>query len=123
MTPWCLGFIPGSLENTDKHIEVADGHHVKAKQNGQVQIKMCDDNGDSFILTLHNVLLALDPSERLFTIITFITLGHTFLFHKRFCTVYFGNKEKIRLLYHILDSRNMHLGGNKANVKIKENST
>ena len=25
-------FIPGSLEDTDKHIEVADGNHVTAKQ-------------------------------------------------------------------------------------------
>ena len=29
-------FIPGSLEDTDKYIEVADGHHVTAKQKGQV---------------------------------------------------------------------------------------
>ena len=26
--------------NTDKYIEVADGHHVTAKKKGQVQIKM-----------------------------------------------------------------------------------
>ena len=28
-------FIPGPLEDTDKHTEVADGHHVTAKQKGQ----------------------------------------------------------------------------------------
>ena len=28
MTPQVLGFIPGLLEDTDKHIEVVDGHHV-----------------------------------------------------------------------------------------------
>ena len=47
MTPHFLGFIPGLLEDMDKHIEVADGHHVIAKQKGQVQIKMCDNNKDS----------------------------------------------------------------------------
>ena len=31
MTPQVLGFIPGSLEDIDKYIEVEDGHHVKAK--------------------------------------------------------------------------------------------
>ena len=60
MTPKVSDFITGSLEDTDKHIEVADRHHVTAKQKGQVQIKMSDDNGDPFITTLHNVLLALD---------------------------------------------------------------
>ena len=36
MTPEVLDFIPGSLEDTYKHIEVADGHHIMAKQKGQV---------------------------------------------------------------------------------------
>ena len=34
MTPEVSVFIPVSLEDTDKHIEVADGHHVMAKQKG-----------------------------------------------------------------------------------------
>ena len=61
--------IPGSLEDTDKYIEVADGHHVTAKQKDQVQIKMCDDNGNPFIATLHSVILAPELCERLFFII------------------------------------------------------
>ena len=32
MTPEVTDFIPGSLEDTDKFIEVADGHHVTAKK-------------------------------------------------------------------------------------------
>ena len=32
MKPEVSDFIPGSLEDTDKHIEVADGHHVTAKK-------------------------------------------------------------------------------------------
>ena len=31
-------FIIDLLDNTDKHIAVADGHHVMAKQKGQVKI-------------------------------------------------------------------------------------
>ena len=60
MTPEVSGFVPGSLEDTDKYIEVADGHHVIDKQKVQVRIKMCDDNGNHFIATLHNVLLTPD---------------------------------------------------------------
>ena len=36
MTPEVSDFIPGPLEDTDKHIEVADGYHVTAKQKGKV---------------------------------------------------------------------------------------
>ena len=39
MTPEVSYFIPRSLEDTDKYVEVADRHHVTAKQKGQVQIK------------------------------------------------------------------------------------
>ena len=49
MTSEVADFITGSLEDTDKHIEVADRHHVTAKQKGQVQMKMCDNHGDPFI--------------------------------------------------------------------------
>ena len=54
---------------------------------------MCNDNGNTFIVTLYNVLLAPDLCNRLFSIITLINAGHTCLFHKGFCTVYFGAKE------------------------------
>ena len=50
---------------------------------------MCDDNGKTFISTLYNVLLAPDLCDRLFLIITLINAGHTCIFHKGFCTVYF----------------------------------
>ena len=42
MTPEVSYLIPGSLEDTYKFIEVADGHHVTAKQKGQVRIIMFD---------------------------------------------------------------------------------
>ena len=74
MKPEVSYFILGQLEDTDKHIEVFDGHHVRAKQKGQVQIKMCDDNRDPFIASLHNGLLALDLCNSLFFITTLMNL-------------------------------------------------
>ena len=38
MTPEVSYLITGSLEDTDKYIEVSDGYHVTAKQKGQVRI-------------------------------------------------------------------------------------
>ena len=90
MTPEVLRLIPGSLEYTDKYIKVADGHHVTSKQKGKVQIKMCNNNGDPFIATLHNVLLTPDLCDRLFSIITLMNSGHTCFFPKGICMVYFG---------------------------------
>ena len=93
MTPEVTDFIPGSLEDTDKFNEVLDKHHVTAKQKGSVRIQMFDDNGETFIATLYNVLLAPDLCDRIFSIIALINAGHTCLLHKGFCTVYFGAKE------------------------------
>ena len=70
MTPDVSDFIPGSLQDMDKYTEIADRHHVTEKQKGQVRIQMCDDNRKSFIATLHNVLLAPDLCEKIFSIIT-----------------------------------------------------
>ena len=63
------------------------------QKKSQARIKMCDDNGNPFISTLHNVLLAPDLRNRLFSIITLMNAGHTCILHKGFCTVYFGAKE------------------------------
>ena len=60
MRPEVTDFIPGLLEDTDKFIEVADGHHVTEKKKCSVRIQMCDDNGKKFIATLYNILLAPD---------------------------------------------------------------
>ena len=87
MAPQISNFIPGSLEYTDKHIEFADGNHVTDKQKRQVRIRLCKDNGDTFIATLHNVILAPDICDILSSIITSMNLRHNFLFHKGFCAV------------------------------------
>ena len=55
---------------------------------------MCDNHGDPLISTLHNLLLAPDSCDRLFSISTFMNSGYTCLFHKGFCTVYLGAKDK-----------------------------
>ena len=111
MTPEVSDFIPGSLEDTDKYIEVADGHHVTAKQKGQVQVKTCDNNGKPFIATLHNVLLAPDLCDRLFLIIVLMNSGHTCIFLKGFYTVYFGAKEKNAVtLQHSAQRKHASLG-------------
>ena len=94
MTPEVSYFIPGFLEDTDKHVELEDRNHVTGKQKGQVQIKVCNYHGDTFIAMLQNVLLAPDLCNRLFAIVKLMDLVHTCLFHKGFCTVYFGAKEK-----------------------------
>ena len=44
MTPQVSGFILGLLEDTDKYIKVADGYYITAKQKGQVQTRMYNDN-------------------------------------------------------------------------------
>ena len=106
--PEVSDFIPGSLEDTNKHIGVADGHQVIAKQKGQVGIKMCDNNGNPFIATLHNVILAPDLCDWLFSIIMLMNSGHTCLFHKGFCTVYFGAKENNAVICHTVHKGSMH---------------
>ena len=64
-----LGFYTGLIGKTDKYIKVAYGHFVTAKQTGEVQIKVRNANGKSFIAALYNVLLAPDFSNQLFYII------------------------------------------------------
>ena len=54
---------------TDKYILVADGDFVTAKQIGEVQIKIPDDSGKSFIATLYNVLFAPYLWNQFFSII------------------------------------------------------
>ena len=72
---------------------------------------MCNDNRDPFIAMLQNVLLEPDLCDKLFSIITLMNSGYTFLFHKRFCTVYFGTKEKNTVtLPHSAQIKNAFLG-------------
>ena len=72
---------------------------------------MCNDNIDPFIATLHNVLLAPDLCNRLFSIITLMDSVHTCLFHEGFCNVYFGSKErKLVTLPHSAQRKHAFLG-------------
>ena len=88
-----------------------DRHHVTDKQRVQVRIQICDDNGKSFITTLHNVLLTPDLCNRLFSIVTLMNAGHTCLLHKGFCTVYFGaDNINAVTLPHIAQRKNAFTG-------------
>ena len=109
MTLEVLDFIPDSLEDMDKHIEVADIYHVMTKQKVQVQIKNFDDNRYPFISTLHSVLLTPDLCDGLFPIITLINLGHTCLLQTNkiaLCTL--EQERKMGLNYHIVHKGNIN---------------
>ena len=74
-TPEVTDFIPGSLEDTDKFIDVADGHHVMANHKGSVHIQMCNHNGNTFVAPLYNVILAPYLCDRLFSINKLMNAG------------------------------------------------
>ena len=69
---------------TDKCIEVANGHLVTAKKTGQFQIEISDNNGKTSIDTLYNLLLAPDLCDLLFSIIMLMNSGYTCFSHKGF---------------------------------------
>ena len=79
---------------------------------------MCDNNGDAFIVTLYNVLLAPDLCDGLFSIIMLANLGQTCLFKKK-CMVYYGDKEKMWLPCQVVHKETCILWGNKTNFKNK----
>ena len=94
MTPEISDFIPVSLVETDKYIEVVYRNLVTAKKTGEVKTKMCDHNGRPFVDILYNVLFSPDLCDWLFFILALIYSGHTYLFYKGFCTVFFIDNEK-----------------------------
>ena len=86
MIPEISYFVPVSLVGTDKYIEVANGGFSQLK-TGEFQIKNCDDNGKPLTSTLYVLLSSPDFCDKLFSIIVFMNLVKTFLFHRGFCTV------------------------------------
>ena len=46
------------MVETEKYIEVVDGHYIMAKQKGQVQISIQYDYGELFFAKLYNVLFS-----------------------------------------------------------------
>ena len=82
---------------------------------------MCYDNGDTFTAKFHNVLLAPYLRDRLFSIITLINLGHTSLFQKGFCTLYFCYRDKNAVtLTHSSQKKHAFLGKIKKMSKSKK---
>ena len=47
--------------------------------------------------------------------------GHTFLFHKYFCTVYFRAKNENAVTLHIVHKGNMHFGGKSRKFQRQRN--
>ena len=82
---------------------------------------MCNDYIDNFITTLHNILLASDLCNGLFSTIKWMNSGRTCLFYKGFWTVYFGPKEKNAVtLPHIAQQKHEFLGEIKQTSKSKK---
>ena len=56
---------------TNKYIEVADGNFITSKETGEVQIKMRENNIETFIDTLYNAAMKGFPlSSRIFIFIS-----------------------------------------------------
>ena len=89
------------MVETDKYIKVADGNFVTVKQTGEIQIKIPDNNGKTLIDKFYNALFAPDLCDQLFSIITLMNSGHTCIYHKGFCTVFFSDNEHtaVKLLH------------------------
>ena len=85
---------------------------------------MCDENVKPFISTLYNVLLAPDLCNQLFSIITLMSLGHTFLFNKGFCTIFFcDNEQNAVTLPYSAQRKHSFLVKTKENSKWKKQIT
>ena len=66
---------------------------LSQQKNRKSSNKMRDDSGKHFIATLYNLLFASDLCNRLFSIVTIMNLGHTYLFNKGFSKVFFSYNE------------------------------
>ena len=88
MTPEISDFLPGSLVEMEKYIEVADGNFFTQKQTGGVQIKIRNGNGKYCTSILYNVLFTTYLCDWLFFIIMLMNLRHTYLFIKGFAYFY-----------------------------------
>ena len=81
---------------------------------------MNDDNGESFIATLYNIIFSLDLCNQLFSIITLNNSGHTCLFYQYFCTVFFSdNKQNAVTLPHSVQRKRTFLVKTKEKSKLK----
>ena len=72
---------------------------------------MCDNNGNTFIAKLHNVLLVPDLCNKIISIIMSINPGYTCLFQKRFIQCNLATKRKMWLPCYKVHKGNMHFGG------------
>ena len=90
MEPEVSVFIPCLLEDTDNYRQTSSHGETKRTSTN----KNCNNNEDPFIATLHNVVLAPDFCNRLFSIIMLLHSGNTCLFKKGFLQVVLCTKRK-----------------------------
>ena len=76
MSPEISNFIPSSMAETGKYIEVADGNFITAKKKRIISDKMCGNNIKPFIDMLYNVLFAPDLCDILFYVFMLMNLGN-----------------------------------------------
>ena len=82
---------------------------------------MCNNNGDPFIATIHNVLLAPDLCDRLFSIVTSMNLGTYLFIPQRFLNGVIWSKRKNAVtLPHIAQRKHAFLGKIKEMSKTKK---
>ena len=80
---------------------------------------MCDANRKTFIANLYNILLAPYLCDRLFEIIKLMNAGHTCIFHRGFCTVYFGVDKRNAVKLPQIEKRKHALTGKIKNMSKK----
>ena len=83
MTPEISDFVPSSLLEIDKYIEVEDSHLVTEKKTREVQIKMRNAYGKAFTATLYNVPFSPELCDKLFSIWFYLVLTNRTWRHYR----------------------------------------
>ena len=83
MTPYRTDFIPDSIQQIRKVVEVADGYNVPANHSGTVIIKTKNDAGKNITLRLLDVLHVPNLERRLFSLLSLIDQNHDVKLSKR----------------------------------------
>lgn len=79
------------VEGQNLGVEVADGHVIKRTTTGKIKIRMLDDTGKQFEVTLTNVMYVPGLSQRLFSVTKFARHGFHAMIKKNATILYFTN--------------------------------
>ena len=89
MTPHVTDFLPDSLIDTNKIVEIADGSEASCTLHGSVLLNMLDDRGEQIQGEMEGVLYIKGLTQRLFSVPTFKNQGHHVLFGSTFAQLFF----------------------------------